>query len=73
VGGGDTGIWNQSFMLTKRALYCLSHTSVQIFSSYFGDWVSWTICLVWPWTVILLISTKITGVSHQCLAKSKFT
>jgi hypothetical protein len=37
---------------------------------FFWDRVFWTICLVWLWTVILLISAswlaRITGVSHQC-------
>jgi hypothetical protein len=41
------------------------------YSGYFGDDVSWTICPVWPWTVILPISVsqiaRITCVSHWCL------
>jgi hypothetical protein len=39
-------------------------------SSYFGDWVSWTICLDSPWMVVLPPNvsqpdTRITGVSCQ--------
>jgi hypothetical protein len=38
----------------------------------FWRWSSWTVCLGWPRTKILLISAsqvaRITGVSHQCLA-----
>jgi hypothetical protein len=37
----------------------------------FQDRISWTICLGWLWTAILLISVswvaRIRGVSHQCL------
>jgi hypothetical protein len=40
--------------------------------SFFQDGVSWTSCLGWFWTTILLISAfwvaRITGVSHQCPA-----
>jgi hypothetical protein len=39
---------------------------------FFRDRVSWTIYLGWLWTLILLLSafwvTRITGVSHWCLA-----
>jgi hypothetical protein len=39
-------------------------------SGYFGDRVSQTVCSVWPWTMILLISAsqvaRITGMSHWC-------
>jgi hypothetical protein len=38
--------------------------------------ISWTICLGWPWVVILLISAsqvaRITGVSHQHLSVHVF-
>jgi hypothetical protein len=34
------------------------HTSSPLCSGYFGDGVSWTICLGWPWTEILLISVS---------------
>jgi hypothetical protein len=48
---------------TPPALFCVG---------YFWDGVLLTICLGWPQTIILLISasrvTRITGVSHQCLA-----
>jgi hypothetical protein len=36
----------------------LSHTSSAFCSGYFGDGVSWTICLGWPCTEILLISAS---------------
>jgi hypothetical protein len=68
---GRTGVWTQGFVLTKQ-LYCLSHTSSPFCSGYFGDGVSHTICLGWPRTLILFISSsqvaRITGVSHQHLA-----
>jgi hypothetical protein len=36
---------------------------------YFWDGVSWTICLGWLWTTILLLSSswvaRLTGVHHQ--------
>jgi hypothetical protein len=39
---------------------------------YFQDRVSWTICLGWLWTSILLISAswaaRTTGMNHRCLA-----
>jgi hypothetical protein len=43
---------------------------------FFQDRVSWTICLGWLWTAILLISTswaaRITGASHLCPVKLFF-
>jgi hypothetical protein len=52
----------------KQVLYHLSNSSSPFCFSYFGARVSRTICLGWPGTVILLISTsqvaRITGVSH---------
>jgi hypothetical protein len=39
-----------------KMLYCLSHASSPFCCGYFGDGVSWTICLCWPWTTILPIS-----------------
>jgi hypothetical protein len=69
---GETRVWTQGFMLAKEALYALCHTSSPFFHGYFGDGVSWTICLGWSWTAIILISAfqigRITGMSHQCLA-----
>jgi hypothetical protein len=63
-----TGVWTQSFMLAKQALYCLSHTSSPFCSGYFGDGVLRTVCPGWPWTMILSISASkvviITGVNH---------
>jgi hypothetical protein len=39
---------------------------------FFQDRISWTICLIWLQTVILLISaswvTRITGISHRLWA-----
>jgi hypothetical protein len=65
---GNTGVWTQGLVLTRQALYHLNH-----FTSPFLCWVfriSQTICQVWLWTTILLISsswvTKIIGVCHQC-------
>jgi hypothetical protein len=43
---------------------------------FFQDRVSWTICLGWLWTSILLISAsrvaRMTGVSQQHLAQIPF-
>jgi hypothetical protein len=73
---GGTGVWTQGFALGKQVLDCLSHSSSPFLSGYFGDGVSWTICLHWPWTQILSISasqvTKITDVSHGCPTSSFF-
>jgi hypothetical protein len=50
----------------------LSPMSSPFCSVYFGDGVSWTVCMGWPWTMILLISAsqvaRITCMSHRCLA-----
>jgi hypothetical protein len=70
---GGTGVWTE---LCKLPLYHLrdnlSHTSSPVCSAYFGDVVSHTVCLGWPWTSILLISAsqeaRITSVSHGCPA-----
>jgi hypothetical protein len=47
----------------------LSHTCSPFYSGYFGDGVSLTVCLDWPWALILLISAsqvaRITDRSHQ--------
>jgi hypothetical protein len=48
LGGG--------LVLTKQALYCLSHTSSSFCSGYFGDGVSPSICC--PWTMALLSSAS---------------
>jgi hypothetical protein len=56
INFSGTGAWSQNFMLPKQALYCLSHNSSSLCSSYFGDGFLWTICQGWPWTMILLIS-----------------
>jgi hypothetical protein len=66
---GGTWIWIQGFPLAKQVLYCLSHTSSPICSGYFGDEVSWSICLGWPRAMILLISAsqvaRITDMSYH--------
>jgi hypothetical protein len=68
---GATGVWTQDFMLAKKVLYLLRHTSSPFCSGYFGDGVLRNICLGWPWTISLLTSasqvTRITGLSHQHL------
>jgi hypothetical protein len=55
--------------LPSRHSTTLSHTCSPFCSGYFGDGVSWTICLGWPQTSILPISAsqvaRITSVSHQ--------
>jgi hypothetical protein len=42
---GRTGIWTQGFTLAKQTVYHLSHISSPFYSGYFGDRISWTICL----------------------------
>jgi hypothetical protein len=63
-----TGVWTQTFMFAKQALYHLIHTSNPFCSCYFGNRVSQTVYQDWPWTKIILIPTsqvaRITGVSH---------
>jgi hypothetical protein len=65
---GETGVWTQDFALAKQVLYCLSHSSSPFCSVYFRDEVSPTICLSWPWIMILQISAfhvaRITSMSH---------
>jgi hypothetical protein len=55
---GGIGVWIQGFVFVKQSLYSLSHTSIPFCSGYFGDGVSKTICPVWPWTIILLITNQ---------------
>jgi hypothetical protein len=56
----------------KLMAYTLSH-SILLCEGFFWDRVSWTICLVWLQTMILLISAtwvaRITGMSHQYPAR----
>jgi hypothetical protein len=63
-----TGIWTQEFMMAKQVFNCLSQTSSQICTDYFGDWVCRTICLAWFQTSILMISAcyeaRIAGLNH---------
>jgi hypothetical protein len=64
----ETGVWIQDFILTKQALYCLSHDANPFCSGYFGVGISQTICPDWPKTTILPISVsqvaRIAGISH---------
>jgi hypothetical protein len=55
----DRFLFGRTRVLTHvlHFLYHLSHTSTPFCSGYFGDGSSWTICLGWPWTVTLPIST----------------
>jgi hypothetical protein len=69
---GGTGNWTQSFTLAKLELYFSSHTPSSFCCGKFGDRFSWTICMDYYQTMILLISAsqavRITGVSHQHLS-----
>jgi hypothetical protein len=63
------GVWTQGLHLEPlhQPFFC---------DGIFQDRVSWTICLDWFWTVILLISAscvaRITGVSHRYPAWNSF-
>jgi hypothetical protein len=54
----------------------LNHSASPFCAGYFRDRVSWTICLGWLRTMILLISAfwvaRITGLSHPCQASQPF-
>jgi hypothetical protein len=69
----ETWLWTQEFTLAKQVLCCLSHSSRTFCCGYFGDGVSWTICLVWPQTSILPILAfqifRITDMGHRCPAR----
>jgi hypothetical protein len=69
---GGTGVWTQDFTLSKQMLHCFSHISGPFCSGYFGGGVLWTICLGWPWTMILLTLysqvARVIGISHWLLA-----
>jgi hypothetical protein len=64
------GVWTEGLMFARQSLYYLSH-SAHFRIRCFWDRVSWSICLGWLWTMILLISAsqvvRITGVSHRHL------
>jgi hypothetical protein len=67
----------QGFTLARQALYYLSHSASPYFVIFFfGDRGSWTICLGWFQTVILLISAswvaRITGVSCSVVSYQTF-
>jgi hypothetical protein len=47
----NSGLWP-----FKAGAIPLEYTSSPFCPGYFGDGVSWTICLGWPWTLILPIS-----------------
>jgi hypothetical protein len=61
------------FFLFWLKLYHLDNTCGPISSGYFGDRVLWTICLGWPWALILQISAsqvaRIIGMSQWYLAE----
>jgi hypothetical protein len=71
-----TGVWTQGHRLATQAPYHLSHSASPFLCVYFQDRASWSICLGWTQTLILLISTSqvasIIGISHQCLAVISF-
>jgi hypothetical protein len=55
----DLNFWTQGFSLAKQALCCMSHTSSPFCFGYFADGAGGlSICLGWPWTVILPISAS---------------
>jgi hypothetical protein len=64
-----TGVWTQGLHLEPL------HQPF-FMMGFFQDRVSWTICSIWLWTIILLISAswvvRITGMSHQYLALITF-
>jgi hypothetical protein len=72
----ETGVWIKGFTPAEQALYQLSHSSSPVFSGYCRDGVSWTICMGWLQTMILLISVfqeaRFTGVSQQHMAIWQF-
>jgi hypothetical protein len=61
---GWTGVWTQDF--AKQMLYRLSHTFNPFCSSYFGEGISWTICLGRSQTSILLISASQIAKGYRC-------
>jgi hypothetical protein len=54
-----------------QMLYCLCHTSSPFCSCYFGDGISWPICLADPSALASQV-TRITGVSYLLLAPGPF-
>jgi hypothetical protein len=69
----DWGL-NAGFYTCKAGSLSLKSLLQSICPGNFGDGVLWTICLSWPWTMILPISAsevaRITCMSHQCLARN---
>jgi hypothetical protein len=67
----SAGFW---FELRASWLQSMSHTSSPFCCGYFGDEVSWTICLGWSWMMIFPLSAfqvaRIIAVSHQRPATS---
>jgi hypothetical protein len=65
---GGIGVWTLAVDFANLVLYCLSCTSSPFCSGCFEDGISRSICLICPWTVLLLISSsqvvRIIGVSH---------
>jgi hypothetical protein len=69
----DWGL-NPGLYTGKTGALLLTHPSSSFCSGYFGDGVSWNICLSLPWTAVLLIPSsqvaRFTGMSHHwCLAR----
>jgi hypothetical protein len=64
------GVELMALCFAKHAVFCLSHTSSP-FCSGLEVGVSWTICLGWPWTSILLISaSQVAGITVWARAPS---
>jgi hypothetical protein len=63
-------VLNSGLHTYKTVALPLNHISSPFCSAYFGDRVSQTICLGWPWTMILpmILASQIARVidmSHQ--------
>jgi hypothetical protein len=71
---GGIRVWTQGFVLAKQVHYPLSISPIHFSLVILEMGVSWTICPIWPQTLILPMSAsqvaRITGVNHQCLAIS---
>jgi hypothetical protein len=75
----NTECLNIGLHVLARQMFCHLNHSISIFfvlGCQSQGRVSWTICLGWPWTTILLISAswiaRITGINHRHLARIFF-